>query len=430
MLPILLPILLSAIAGNEAVLQQRLDRLSAGVVAGHARAGRIADTPPAVEAALAEVRRLFPDTDLRVVMLAQPEANATALPGGQILINEGLLLQVHSFAELKFLLAHEAAHVAERHVARHVLVDSGMSRAELEIDADRVALDALAQEGSALRHVRLLMRRLESLDRGPPPERLKQLEERLPLPQRPVSVIPPILKPLHERAIHVLLHSGRVEPVAEYLAATEATWPPEKLARWHWALAQRRGIFADEVPNFINAWTQAQAPLLATDGADRCLAGSGTPYSGRVLSWQKLAIPRLDGWRRGLETGSRLVLTSNHARLHRLDLWPPGKTPADGEARRLPCATGPVALWHLLVDLSEAFPTQVFELESAWSLADGLLAVVAQTDESGVEWRLLAARRQLGGATVYGLYRAPAQHFFPSRRGDAERLFRGLAEQP
>jgi predicted Zn-dependent protease len=46
--------------------------------------------------------------------------NAFALPGGFIGVNSGLMLQTHDESELASVLAHEAAHVLQRHIARAV----------------------------------------------------------------------------------------------------------------------------------------------------------------------------------------------------------------------------------------------------------------------------------------------------------------------
>jgi predicted Zn-dependent protease len=46
--------------------------------------------------------------------------NAFALPGGFIGVNSGLVLMTHDESELSSVLAHEAAHVLQRHIARAV----------------------------------------------------------------------------------------------------------------------------------------------------------------------------------------------------------------------------------------------------------------------------------------------------------------------
>lgn len=55
---------------------------------------------------------------IRVFAIRDPSINAFALPGGYIGINSGLIAASHSEAELASVLAHEIAHVGQRHVAR------------------------------------------------------------------------------------------------------------------------------------------------------------------------------------------------------------------------------------------------------------------------------------------------------------------------
>lgn len=50
--------------------------------------------------------------------------NAFALPGGFIGVNAGLMLQTANESELAGVLAHEVAHVTQRHIARRVQADS------------------------------------------------------------------------------------------------------------------------------------------------------------------------------------------------------------------------------------------------------------------------------------------------------------------
>jgi predicted Zn-dependent protease len=75
----------------------------------------------AVEAYVsAIVRRLAaqapgPDFSYRARVVNSAEINAFALPGGHIYVNRGLIAAVRNEAELAGVLAHEMAHVAERH---------------------------------------------------------------------------------------------------------------------------------------------------------------------------------------------------------------------------------------------------------------------------------------------------------------------------
>jgi predicted Zn-dependent protease len=54
------------------------------------------------------------------VVVKDPEINAYAMPGGVIVVNSGLILNTKSEAELAAVLAHEVAHVAQRHIARRM----------------------------------------------------------------------------------------------------------------------------------------------------------------------------------------------------------------------------------------------------------------------------------------------------------------------
>ncbi len=69
------------------------------------------------------VRRLASQTagvgnDVFVVIENNPAINAYALTGGIIVVNSGLILSTESESELAAVLAHEIAHVAQRHLTR------------------------------------------------------------------------------------------------------------------------------------------------------------------------------------------------------------------------------------------------------------------------------------------------------------------------
>jgi len=51
-------------------------------------------------------------------LVFDPRINAFAMPGGIIVINSGLLLLTNSESELASVVAHEIAHVSQRHIAR------------------------------------------------------------------------------------------------------------------------------------------------------------------------------------------------------------------------------------------------------------------------------------------------------------------------
>jgi len=56
--------------------------------------------------------------DLTVYVIRDPRINAFALPGGFLGVNAGLLTEVRNESELAGVMAHELAHVTQRHIAR------------------------------------------------------------------------------------------------------------------------------------------------------------------------------------------------------------------------------------------------------------------------------------------------------------------------
>ena len=58
------------------------------------------------------------DQEIRVFIVNDPSINAFAGPGGYIGVHTGLILTAHNEAELASVLAHEIAHVVQRHLLR------------------------------------------------------------------------------------------------------------------------------------------------------------------------------------------------------------------------------------------------------------------------------------------------------------------------
>lgn len=59
-----------------------------------------------------------PDLPFEFVILDNDTPNAWTLPGGKIAVNRGLLVELHSEAELAAVLSHEIVHAAARHGAQ------------------------------------------------------------------------------------------------------------------------------------------------------------------------------------------------------------------------------------------------------------------------------------------------------------------------
>lgn len=60
------------------------------------------------------------DRDLTLVMIDSPDLNAFAVPGGVVGVNAGMFLHAYSEQELASVLAHELAHISQRHFARRL----------------------------------------------------------------------------------------------------------------------------------------------------------------------------------------------------------------------------------------------------------------------------------------------------------------------
>src|SRR5690606_5111411 len=60
------------------------------------------------------------DYRLAFIIIDNPELNAFAAPGGIIGVNGGLFLNAHTEGEFASVMAHELAHVSQRHFARSV----------------------------------------------------------------------------------------------------------------------------------------------------------------------------------------------------------------------------------------------------------------------------------------------------------------------
>jgi predicted Zn-dependent protease len=67
-------------------------------------------------------------------------ANAFAMPGGTIVITDGMVDLAESDEEVLAILAHEIGHVELRHVMRHVLQDSAVAVAAATITGDAATL--------------------------------------------------------------------------------------------------------------------------------------------------------------------------------------------------------------------------------------------------------------------------------------------------
>ena len=112
-------------AGGSALSLEDEYRLGRMVMRGLRESGHVVDDP--------EIGEYLQSVGLRLSSLAQdgnrsfnfflvkdPAINAFALPGGFIGIHSGLLMETANESELAGVLAHEIAHVTQRHIARRL----------------------------------------------------------------------------------------------------------------------------------------------------------------------------------------------------------------------------------------------------------------------------------------------------------------------
>jgi predicted Zn-dependent protease len=69
---------------------------------------------------LAEAAGVEGGTEYRFFVVADPEINAFAAPGGAVYVNAGTIRRARNVSELAGVLAHEVGHVARRHVAENL----------------------------------------------------------------------------------------------------------------------------------------------------------------------------------------------------------------------------------------------------------------------------------------------------------------------
>jgi len=145
-----------------------------------------------------------PAQDFRFFVINNPSINAFALPGGFIAVHTGLILATQSEAELASVVAHETAHVTQRHIPRLIaesqrttlpamaailagilLASSGHQGGEAAIaltsatvaqkginytrsfeeEADRIGMNILSQSNFDPRAMPLFFERMQNLNR-------------------------------------------------------------------------------------------------------------------------------------------------------------------------------------------------------------------------------------------------------------------------
>ncbi|HEX3949647.1 MAG TPA: M48 family metalloprotease [Steroidobacteraceae bacterium] len=81
-------------------------------------------------------------------VIREPEINASAIPGGFVIINSGLITSTRNENELAGVLAHETAHVTQRHIVRQLMDQSHEGLLASAAMLAAVLLGATAGRGS------------------------------------------------------------------------------------------------------------------------------------------------------------------------------------------------------------------------------------------------------------------------------------------
>jgi beta-barrel assembly-enhancing protease len=82
-------------------------------------------------------------------VVRDPEVNAHAVPGGFIAVNSGLLISTSNENELAGVLAHETAHVTQRHIARMIVDQSHSGIVSTAAMLAAILLGATAGRGNS-----------------------------------------------------------------------------------------------------------------------------------------------------------------------------------------------------------------------------------------------------------------------------------------
>jgi predicted Zn-dependent protease len=117
---------------NEILTQDDEFRIGLMIVKGMRDAGQIYEDPEITEYVQTLGERLSSHAhegqqQYQFFVVKDPRINAFALPGGFIGVNAGLVLATLNESELAGVLAHEIAHVTQRHIARSIQAQSKSS---------------------------------------------------------------------------------------------------------------------------------------------------------------------------------------------------------------------------------------------------------------------------------------------------------------
>lgn len=117
-----------------------------------------------LEAMLAPLQAVVPleYKDFNFYISRDKELNAFAMPGGNIVINRGLLERAETDPEVLGVVAHEMAHVTERHVLRNMIQGTGLFLIIQTLFGDMSGLIAVLSDQGAFLLNQSFSREMES----------------------------------------------------------------------------------------------------------------------------------------------------------------------------------------------------------------------------------------------------------------------------
>ncbi len=437
-----------------------LNHLAAEVHRGYERQGLVwSHTPPYLAELFATVAGLYPETALELYLLRLADGNASALPDGRVYLRQGFLAQIDAAEEVIFVLAHEAAHVALKHVAERCRDDPRreLYSVEVEIEADREALERMRAAGIETAGVGAFLSRLAG-DDNPESDVAVRVARIGTEPGPGPRPLPAPLVALHDQSVALLMELDRHAAVRAYLAARgDALEPARSLAiqgelvrreqRWETAEALfRQAIGADpdsaaawrglaltlEAGHRLDAAREAWRRVLTLDPdppdasliraflSEECafLHDADPPGHGQPARFGEWQVRLPDPWRIARAEPDGFTASPDSIDLTRLRIEAAGPPRA--------CRLSPLLLDQVLRRQRARPGAAALVVESVVATDLGALARLNYRDELGVAWRLDLYAIS-GPAGHFGAaYRAPARHYHSRWAADARAIIASI----
>ncbi len=401
-----------------------MSTLADQVVQGIERQGKVLASPEVLVLAQTQVAELFPQAQFTVIFVDDPTPNARAFPNGAVLVNSGLALDLDHPSDWEFVLAHEVAHLALGHLEQQLENPTASERAQWEQAADRMALERMIEAERDVSSIAALLLRTRKNEAHRLLAALPDLNQ-----SRSADALNPAIAKAQTFALEQVLAVNQIDRAKAFLARELPWLKPDDVRRWEWMVRQRTGVIDNPERPLHLAMPQSVAqgfPSHSGSCAEATFQPTSAPLTGKTTRFGSTVFTRDPNWRIALQTGRQLTLTPDRSAISRLDIWTVNRTPTGSETLALPCPNTRLALWHALSEFRGIGPQRKLILDGARPLVDGIEVNFTMVDETGLRWHLRGWRRVVGEQTVYALFKAPAQHFFPRHSLVADKTIAGL----